>query len=239
MSTEELFRSEPYTRVCTASVVSSDNEGIVLNRTIFYPEGGGQPGDTGMLEPATPGLRDIRIIGTERREGEIVHLVEPFTARLEPGTQVNLLLDWAPRHRHMRMHTCLHLLCAVVGDAKVTGGSVGTEKGRLDFNLPDNLLTREEVQVSLDRLIEADLKVTTRWITDEELTAQPDLVRTMSVQPPSGQGRIRLVEIEGVDLQPCGGTHVAHTAEIGRIVVGKIESKGSRNRRISLRFGDA
>jgi misacylated tRNA(Ala) deacylase len=239
MSTEELFRSEPYTRVCTASVVSSDNEGIVLNRTIFYPEGGGQPGDTGMLEPATPGLRDIRIIGTERREGEIVHLVEPFTARLEPGTQVNLLLDWAPRHRHMRMHTCLHLLCAVVGDAKVTGGSVGTEKGRLDFNLPDNPLTREEVQVSLDRLIEADLKVTTRWITDEELAAQPDLVRTMSVQPPSGQGRIRLVEIEGVDLQPCGGTHVAHTAEIGRIVVGKIESKGSRNRRISLRFGDA
>ncbi len=239
MSTEELFRSEPYTRVCTASVVSSDNEGIVLNRTIFYPEGGGQPGDTGMLEPATPGLRDIRIIGTERREGEIVHLVEPFTARLEPGTQVNLLLDWAPRHRHMRMHTCLHLLCAVVGDAKVTGGSVGTEKGRLDFNLPDNLLTREEVQVSLDRLIEADLKVTTHWITDEELAAQPDLVRTMSVQPPSGQGRIRLVEIEGVDLQPCGGTHVAHTAEIGRIVVGKIESKGSRNRRISLRFGDA
>ncbi len=239
MSTEELFRSEPYTRVCTASVVSSDNEGIVLNRTIFYPEGGGQPGDTGMLEPATPGLRDIRIIGTERREGEIVHLVEPFTARLEPGTQVNLLLDWAPRHRHMRMHTCLHLLCAVVGDAKVTGGSVGTEKGRLDFNLPDNPLTREEVQVSLDRLIEADLKVTTRWITDEELAAQPDLVRTMSVQPPSGQGRIRLVEIEGVDLQPCGGTHVAHTAEIGRIVVGKIESKGTRNRRISLRFGDA
>ena len=239
MSTEELFRSEPYTRVCTASVVSSDNEGIVLNRTIFYPEGGGQPGDTGMLEPATPGLRDIRIIGTERREGEIVHLVEPFTARLEPGTQDNLLLDWAPRHRHMRMHTCLHLLCAVVGDAKVTGGSVGTEKGRLDFNLPDNPLTREEVQVSLDRLIEADLKVSTRWITDEELAAQPDLVRTMSVQPPSGQGRIRLVEIEGVDLQPCGGTHVAHTAEIGRIVVGKIESKGSRNRRISLRFGDA
>lgn len=239
MSTEELFRSEPYTRVCTASVVSSDNEGIVLNRTIFYPEGGGQPGDTGTLEPATPGLRDIRIIGTERREGEIVHLVEPFTARLEPGTQVNLLLDWAPRHRHMRMHTCLHLLCAVVGDAKVTGGSVGTEKGRLDFNLPDNPLTREEVQLSLDRLIEADLKVTTRWITDEELAAQPDLVRTMSVQPPSGQGRIRLVEIEGVDLQPCGGTHVAHTAEIGRIVVGKIESKGSRNRRISLRFGDA
>ncbi len=239
MSTEELFRSEPYTRVCTASVVSSDNEGIVLNRTIFYPEGGGQPGDTGMLEPATPGLRDIRIIGTERREGEIVHLVEPFTARLEPGTQVNLLLDWAPRHRHMRMHTCLHLLCAVVGDAKVTGGSVGTEKGRLDFNLPDNPLTREEVQVSLDRLIEADLKVTTRWITDEELAAQPDLVRTMSVQPPSGQGRIRLVEIEGVDLQPCGGTHVAHTAEIGRIVVGKSESTGSRNRRISLRFGDA
>ncbi len=239
MSTEELFRSEPYTRVCTASVVSSDNEGIVLNRTIFYPEGGGQPGDTGMLEPATPGLRDIRIIGTERREGEIVHLVEPFTARLEPGTQVNLLLDWAPRHRHMRMHTCLHLLCAVVGDAKVTGGSVGTEKGRLDFNLPDNPLTREEIQVGLDRLIEADLKVSTRWITDEELAAQPDLVRTMSVQPPSGQGRIRLVEIEGVDLQPCGGTHVAHTAEIGRIVVGKIESKGSRNRRISLRFGDA
>jgi misacylated tRNA(Ala) deacylase len=239
MPTQELFRSEPYTRVCTASVVSSDSDGIVLDRTIFYPEGGGQPGDTGMLEPATPGLRDIRIIGTELRDGEIKHLVEPFSAQLQPGTQVNLLVDWARRYRHMRMHTCLHLLCAVVGDAKVTGGSVGEDKGRLDFNLPDNPVTREEVQVGLDRLIEADLPVTTRWISDAELAAQPDLVRTMSVKPPTGQDRIRLVDVEGVDLQPCGGTHVARTGEIGHIVVGKIENKGSRNRRINLRFGDA
>ncbi len=239
MPTQELFRSEPYTRVCTAAVVSSDSDGIVLDRTIFYPEGGGQPGDTGMLEPATPGLRDIRIIGTELRDGEIKHLVEPFSAQLQPGTQVNLLVDWARRYRHMRMHTCLHLLCAVVGDAKVTGGSVGEDKGRLDFNLPDNPVTREEVQVGLDRLIEADLPVTTRWISDAELAAQPDLVRTMSVKPPTGQDRIRLVDVEGVDLQPCGGTHVARTGEIGHIVVGKIENKGSRNRRINLRFGDA
>ncbi len=239
MATEELFRSEPYTRVCTATVVEADSEGIVLDRTIFYPEGGGQPGDTGLIEPST-GSRDIRITDTVRRDdGTIVHVVEPFTARLEPGTRVNLVVDWQRRHRHMRMHTCLHLLCAVVGDAKVTGGSVGEDKGRLDFNLPDNPVTREEVQHGLDRLIEADLKVTTRWISDEELAAQPDLVRTMSVQPPNGQGRVRLVNVEGVDLQPCGGTHVAHTGEIGRITVGKIESKGSRNRRISLRFADA
>jgi misacylated tRNA(Ala) deacylase len=236
--TEELFRTEPYTRVCTATVVSTSAEGIVLDRTIFYPEGGGQPGDTGLIEPST-GDRDIRVTGTEHRDGELVHLVEPFTARLDPGTQVNLVLDWSRRHRHMRMHTCLHLLCAVVGDAKVTGGSVGTDKGRLDFNLPDNPVTREEVQTGLDRLIEADLKVTTRWITDEELAAEPDLVRTMSVKPPSGLGRVRLVDVEGVDLQPCGGTHVARTGEIGRVVVGKIESKGSRNRRINLSFGDA
>ena len=202
MSTEELFRSEPYTRVCTARVVASDNDGIVLDRTIFYPEGGGQPGDTGLLEP-TSGSRDVRITDTVRRDdGEIVHVVEPFTAKLEPGTGVNLVLDWPRRHRHMRMHTCLHLLCAVVGDAKVTGGSVGADKGRLDFNLPDNPLTREEIQAGLDRLIEADLKVTTRWITEEELEAQPELVRTMSVKPPSGQERIRLVEVAGVDLQP-------------------------------------
>lgn len=239
MPTEELFRTEPYTRVCSAKVIATDAEGIVLDRTIFYPEGGGQPGDTGLLEPAS-GSRDMRIIGTVRRDdGTIVHQVEPFTARLEPGTSVTLVLDWKRRHRHMRMHTCLHLLCAVVGDAKVTGGSVGEDKGRLDFNLPDNPLTREEVQVGLDRLIEADLKVATRWITDEELAAQPDLVRTLSVQPPEGQGRVRLVDIQGVDLQPCGGTHVGRTGEIGRIVVGKIESKGSRNRRIHLSFADA
>ncbi|MDX1593412.1 MAG: alanyl-tRNA editing protein [Gammaproteobacteria bacterium] len=238
MATEELFRSEPYTRVCTATVVASDNDGIVLDRTIFYPEGGGQPGDTGLIGPAT-GNRDIRIIDTVRRNGEVLHVVEPFTARLKAGTPVNLILDWPRRHRHMRMHTCLHLLCAVFGDAKVTGGSIGADKGRLDFNLPDAPVPREQIQAGLDRLIEADLEVRTRWITDEELAAQPDLVRTMSVHPPSGQDRVRLVEVIGVDLQPCGGTHVARTGEIGRIVVGKIESKGSRNRRINLRFADA
>jgi misacylated tRNA(Ala) deacylase len=155
---------------------------------------------------------------------------------MEPGTQVNAVLDWDRRHQHMRMHTCLHLLCSLVGGAKVTGGSVGAERGRLDFDLPENTLTKETLQYDLNRLVNEDLPVTGRWITDDELAAQPDLVRTMSVQPPKGQGKVRLIEVEGTDLQPCGGTHVARTGEIGKVVVGKIEKKGRQNRRINLRF---
>jgi misacylated tRNA(Ala) deacylase len=238
MPTEELFRSEPYTQACTATVVEMNNDGIILDRTIFYPTGGGQPGDSGYFEPSTDG-RDIKITDTIRLDdGNILHVTEPFIARMEAGTQINAVLDWSRRHRHMRMHTCLHLLCALVAGTKVTGGSVGADRGRLDFDLPDNTLTRETLEYDLKRLVGENLPVTSRWITDEELAAQPDLVRTMSVHPPKGQGKVRLIEIEGVDLQPCGGTHVGRTGEIGKVIVGKIENKGRQNRRINLRFDD-
>jgi misacylated tRNA(Ala) deacylase len=238
-ATEELFRSEPYTRVCTATVVAASSEGLVLDRTLFYPEGGGQPGDIGYLEPAT-GERDLRIVDTVRTaDGGILHLTEPFSARPEPGARVNAVLDWSRRHRHMRMHTCLHLLCALVRGARVTGGAVGADSGRLDFDQFDAALTREVLQHDLARLIDEDHAVSTRWISEEELAAQPELVRTLSVQPPKGQGRVRLIEIDGVDLQPCGGTHVARTGEIGRIEVVRIESKGRQNRRVRLRFAAA
>ena len=236
MPTEELFRSEPYTQACTATVVEMNNDGIILDRTIFYPTGGGQPGDSGYFEPSTGG-RDIKITDTIRLDdGNILHVTEPFIARMEAGTQINAVLDWSRRHRHMRMHTCLHLLCSLVGDAKVTGGSVGADRGRLDFDMPENTLTRETLEFDLNRLVGEDLPVTSRWITNEELAAQPDLVRTMSVQPPKGQGKVRLIEIEGNDLQPCGGTHVARTGEVGKVIVGKIEKKGRLNRRVNLRF---
>jgi len=238
MSTEELFRTEPYTRVCAATVVSANADGIVLDRTIFYPAGGGQPGDTGHLEPESGG-RNLTITDTVKGDdGAIIHVIEPFVALPEPGDRINAVLDWGRRHRHMRMHTCLHLLCALVAGTKVTGGSVGSDRGRLDFDLPENTLTKETLEYDLNRLVGENLPVTSRWITDEELAAQPDLVRTMSVHPPKDQGKVRLIEIEGVDLQPCGGTHVAQTGEIGKILVGKIENKGRQNRRINLLFDD-
>lgn len=238
MATEELFRSEPYTRACTATILDVSHEAIILDRTVFYPEGGGQPGDTGYLEPAT-GLRDIRIIDTVRNDdGTIRHVPEPFIALPEPGTRVNAVLDWDRRLHLMRMHTCLHLICALVPGARVTGGAVGAEKGRIDFDLSDAPVpTRDALQVGLERLVKENLRVTSRWITDEELAAEPDLVRTVGAQPPSGEGKVRLIEIEGVDRQPCGGTHVARTGEIGKVLIGKIENKGLRNRRIYLQFG--
>jgi len=209
--TELVFRDNAYAKSCAATVTAADARGIRLDRTVFYAESGGQPGDIGVHVPA---------------EGT------PLPA---PGTAVTAEIDWERRHRLMRMHTCLHLLCAVVtGD--VTGGQVGDGKGRLDFNLPNTQLDREHITAELNRLIQEDHPVRPRWITDEELAATPDLVRTMSVKPPAGQGRVRLLDVAGVDLQPCGGTHVARTGEIGRVEVTKIENKGRQNRRINLAF---
>ena len=230
-----LFRDDPYLRRCEATVTAADAEGIRLNRTVFYAMGGGQPGDTGVLR-----LEDgaeVPIVDTRkgRDHEDVVHVPAEGAPLPGPGARVVAEIDWARRHRLMRIHTCLHLLCAVV-PGEVTGGQIGDGKGRLDFNLPDTRLDKDEVTAALNRLIEEDHAVAPRWITDEELAAKPELVRTMSVKPPTGAGRVRLLEVEGVDLQPCGGTHVRRTGEIGPVRVTKIESKGRQNRRVNIAF---
>jgi misacylated tRNA(Ala) deacylase len=218
-------------------VTASGPEGLRLDRTVFYPMGGGQPGDCGSLTlPDGSRLRVVDAVKGESHE-DVVHVLEEGATPPAPGTQVTAEIDWDRRHRHMRMHTCLHLLCAVVtGD--VTGGQIGADKGRLDFNLPDTQLDKEAITAELNRLVAEDHPVQPRWISDDELAAQPELVRTMSVKPPSGGGRVRLLDIAGVDLQPCGGTHVRQTGEIGRVRVGKIENKGRQNRRINILFDE-
>lgn len=235
--TEELFRTDAYLQDCEAVVTAADGAGIRLDRTVFYPAGGGQPGDTGRLVRADGCV--VAIVDTRKAaEGsEIVHLPAADATLPAVGERVRAEIDWARRHRHMRIHTCLHLLCAVVPGG-VTGGQIGDGKGRLDFDLGDRALDKEAIAADLNRLIAENHGVGMRWISDEELAAQPELVRTMSVKPPTGQGRVRLMEVAGVDLQPCGGTHVRETAEIGPIRVEKIESKGRRNRRVVIAFAD-
>jgi misacylated tRNA(Ala) deacylase len=225
-----IFRDDAYAATCTAVVTAVDERGLRLSRTVFYPAGGGQPGDTGMLRH-TGGA--VRIIDTIKGDGpdEIIHVPEPEAALPVPGAEVEAEIDWKRRYAHMRMHTCLHLLCAVVPGA-VTGGQVGADKSRLDFNVPSGSLDKEELTQALNRLIDADRPVQPRWIGDDELAARPELVRTMSVKPPTGSGTVRLLEIEGIDLQPCGGTHVRRTGEIGPVEVIKIENKGKQNRRV-------
>lgn len=232
--TEELFREDAYLQACAASVISADERGIRLDRTVFYPQGGGQPGDSGVIRRA--GGQELKVVDTrkDRESGEIFHLVEEGAPLPEPGEQVQMQIDWARRHRLMRMHSCMHLLCAVV-PAGVTGGSVRDGSARLDFDLPEPP-DKGEIERAVNRLIEENHPMRLEWITDEELAARPELVRTMSVKPPSGAGRVRLVRFEGVDLQPCGGTHVAGTGEIGPVRIRKIEKKGKRNRRITVEF---
>jgi misacylated tRNA(Ala) deacylase len=234
---ELLFREDAYLTNCAATVTASGPQGLRLDRTVFYPTGGGQPGDSGWLILAD-GTR-LKVVDAVKGDDhvDVVHVLEDSATAPAPGTGVTAEIDWQRRHRHMRMHSCLHLLCAVVtGD--VTGGQVGADKGRLDFNLPDTSLDKDAITAELNRLIAEDHPVEPRWISDAELAAQPDLVRTMSVKPPSGGGRVRLLDIAGVDLQPCGGTHVRRTGEIGRVRVGKIENKGRQNRRINILFDE-
>lgn len=228
-----VFREDAYARTCDATVTQVDERGIRLDRTVFYPTGGGQPGDTGLLRLADGS--EIAIADTLKgaTPDEIVHVPAQGALGASVGAKVTAEIDWPRRHRLMRMHTCLHLLSAVIpGD--VTGGQVGDGKGRLDFNLPEAKLDKARIESELNRLINEDHPVRARWITDDELAARPELVRTMAVKPPIGQGRVRLLEIEGVDLQPCGGTHVARTGEIGPVEVVKLESKGKQNRRVNL-----
>jgi len=233
--TDLLFRDDAYLRCCEARVVAVDAVGIHLDRTIFYPQGGGQPGDSGTLT-----LADGRIVAvTDTRKGEtaeeVVHIAAAGAVLPSPGDVVRAEIDWSRRHRLMRMHTCLHLLSAVVSGA-VTGGQIADGKGRLDFDVPGGALEKEAITALLNELIAGDHPVNPGWISDEELAQRPELVRTMSVKPPMGQGRVRLLEIPGIDLQPCGGTHVRRTAEIGRVEVTKIESKGRQNRRVVIGF---
>ena len=234
---ELIFRDDAYQRSCEASVVSAEESGIRLDRTVFYPMGGGQPGDSGVLRLAEGG--SLRIVDTRKGEtpDDVLHVPEDGAALPAPGSAVTAEIDWERRHRLMRMHTCMHVLCALI-EGDVTGGQVGEAKGRLDFNLPDTRLDKEALTAALNRIVAEDHPVRPRWITDAELAANPQLVRTMSVKPPRGQGKVRLLEIEGVDLQPCGGTHVKSTGEIGQVVIGKIENKGRQNRRINIRFDE-
>lgn len=236
--TEEIFREDAYAKQCEATVTGVDDAGIRLDRTVFYPMGGGQPGDTGVL--VIDGGGEIRI-GDTRKDavsGDIVHVPEGAVPPGLEGKKVEARIDWDRRHRLMRMHTLMHLLCAVV-PAGVTGGSIRDGSGRLDFDLPESTLDKEHITAELNRLVEENHAVSARWITDEELTANPELVRTMSVKPPMGTGKVRIMNVEGVDLQPCGGTHVARTGEIGAVRVRKIEKKGKHNRRVNVRLVEA
>lgn len=236
MSTELLFRAAPYLQDADAVVMAHTAEGgVVLDRTLFYPTGGGQPGDSGWL------IWDdqrLPIATAVKGEAGAVVLVPAEPAPLPPvGAAVTQTLDWARRHAHMRVHTALHLLSVAI-PLPVTGGQIGADKGRLDFDMPEPPADVAAIEAAVNALIARDLPVTEDWITDAELEANPGLVKTMSVRPPMGQGRVRLIRIgqgaDQIDLQPCGGTHVARTGEIGRVTLGKIEKKGKQNRRVTL-----
>jgi misacylated tRNA(Ala) deacylase len=233
--TERIFQDQPYLASTQATVLSAGPDGVVLDRTIFYARGGGQPGDTGILRWMDG---EMRVADTVKGEGEaILHVPAPDAILPPVGTVVEAAIDWDRRHQLMRMHTAMHLLCSLIKGAAVTGGSVGADKSRLDFDLP-NPPPKEEIETALNALIAADHPVRIEWVDESVLDTDPALVRTMSVQPPRGTGRLRLMRIgEGeamVDLQPCGGTHVARTGEIGSLKIQKIENKGRQNRRIII-----
>ncbi|WP_020591849.1 alanyl-tRNA editing protein [Kiloniella laminariae] len=235
---ELLFYKDAYLKSCHATITYAQDGIIRLDKTIFYPTGGGQPGDRGWIETETGDRVEI----IEARKGEnhedIILVLKENVPLPAVGSSITAELDWEYRYGHMKIHSCLHLLCAsVVGD--VTGGQISANKGRLDFNLPDTQIDKESLEASINRLIAEDHPITQDWISDQELDTNPTLVRTMSVKPPRGSGKIRLVRIgETVDLQPCGGTHVKSTGEIGPVRIGKIENKGKQNRRINLTFAD-
>jgi len=228
---EELFRQDAYLKEADATVTALEERGVRLDRSIFYPTGGGQPGDTGTLHWDGGEARIVDAIKADG--GDVLHVLAPDASRPETGARVRTALDWGRRHLHMRMHTALHVMSAVI-KGNVTGGQVGADKSRLDFNLESEVPTKEWVTEEINKLIALDRAVTPQWVTDEELTARPELVKTMSVRPPMGDGRVRLLSIEGIDLQACGGTHVARTSEIGRVECIKIENKGKMNRRFII-----
>lgn len=233
--TEDLFRTDSYARECTARVVEVSSEGIVLDRTVFYPVGGGQPGDSGVLR-WDGGTCVIVDTVKDKDTGRLLHIPAEGATPPVVGAEVTAGLDWDRRYKHMRMHTCLHLLCSLV-DAPVTGGNLSAEKGRLDFDIAD-APDKDALTERLNALIAANHPVIQSWISAEDLRANPDIVRTMSVKPPVSADGVRAIRVEGVDFQPCGGTHVKATGEIGRVRIGKIEKKGKMNRRINVLFDE-
>lgn len=237
--TEPLFRDDAYLRSCEAEVIGiNERGGIVLDRTVFYATGGGQPGDTGALEFDDGTRCEIATTVYDADKTTIVHVPVEGAQMPAAGAKVAVHLDWVSRYRLMRMHTALHLL-SVALPFPVTGGQIGDPEGRLDFDMGDAVLDKEELLDKLNTLAGGDHEITTEWITDAELDANPGLVKTMTVKPPRGSGRVRLVRIGGdVDLQPCGGTHVTRTSEIGRLELGKSEKKGKQNRRVRVRLTD-
>jgi misacylated tRNA(Ala) deacylase len=224
---ELLFREDPYEKACEATVIAIQDDAVELDRTVFYPMGGGQAGDTGFI-----GGR--RVLDTRKgASGDaVLHLLEPGDLPAV-GTKVEAQIDWERRHRLMRLHTALHLLCAAVR-APVTGGRIAEDKAHLDFDIEMDKLVKDDIESLLNELVQSNTAVKPVWITDAELDSRPELVRTMSVAPPRGEGRVRLLEIPGIDLQACGGTHVANTGEIGALRVVKIRSEGKKNKRVTL-----
>ena len=234
MATECLFRDDSYLKDCEARVVAlTDQGGIVLDRTVFYATSGGQPGDTGSLTAGGVRIPIETTVYTDAAKTEIAHAPAAGSPALNIGDEVMASIDWDKRYARMRMHTALHLLSAALPYA-VTGGSVGDNESRLDFDIPEAGLDKDAITAKVAEMIASNAAVTSRWITDAELEANPGLVKTMSVKPPMGTGRVRLIEIAGLDLQPCGGTHVRTTGEIGVVRVTQIEKKGKQNRRVRL-----
>lgn len=255
--TDEIFRADAYARECQATVVAVDGlpsperspghspgtgfaqagRGIQLDRTVFYAAGGGQPGDTGTL--ATQDGRAVAIVDTvkDKDTGAIWHVPAPGATApaLQVGDAVTAAIDWERRYRHMRLHSCLHLLCSLIPFG-VTGGAIAADKARLDFDIPEPALDKEALTAALNRLVAEDRAIAARYIPEDELRANPALVRTLAVAPPMGTGTVRLIEVAGVDTQPCGGTHVVRSGEIGRVRVAKIENKGRHNRRVVIAF---
>ena len=232
--TEALFKHDAYLQECKAEIIVSSNEFVVLDKTVFYPTGGGQPGDTRKIK-----WNDNSIDGNDTRyskNGEIQHFLKNNNPLPSEGITVKAEINWDRRYRHMRMHTALHLLGSILKYG-VTGGNIGAEKSRLDFDMSEPV-DKDAVDAALQKLVKKNVSIKSTWISDEELDAQPDLVRTMSVKPPKGLGKVRLLEIEGIDIQPCGGTHVKSTGEIGCVQLGKVEKKGKHNRRVYVKLMD-
>lgn len=234
--TEFVYREDSYLKTLPATVTAiTPDGGIVLDKTIFYATSGGQPHDLGRIEWNSGAVELSGVVHPDGDKAAIVHIPAAADHNLSPGQEVNLVLDFDRRYRLMRMHTALHLL-SVVFPFPVTGGSVGEDKGRLDFDMPEVPEKLQALEDELNHLVAGNHDVTAEWITDEEMEKNANLIKTMKVKPPMGQGRVRLIRIGDVDLQPCGGTHVRNTSEIGPLKLGKIEKKGAQNRRVSLLF---
>jgi misacylated tRNA(Ala) deacylase len=231
--TKKVFYQDSYQKTLSSEVVEVVDNGVILAATIFYPLGGGQPGDTGRL---TINARDYRVVDTRYADDRhnIIHILEDNDlSAIQPNDKVDMEIDWERRHRLMRMHTSMHLVCSLIS-AQATGGAVGETESRLDFDLQGEVVDKEQLTADLNALIDRAIPVTIGAITDAELDQKPELVRTMSVQPPRGHGTVRTISIENTDYQPCGGTHVRNTAEIGELVVTGLKNKGRQNKRISL-----